>query len=56
MGCVECKFLKEIGAVKYLECSSLVGVGVRKCFVEAVKVVLTPSPKKGKKKKKCLVQ
>jgi hypothetical protein len=51
------KFLKEIGAVKYLECSSLVGVGVRKCFIEAVKVVLTPFPKgKGKKKKKCIVQ
>lgn len=41
---------KQIGAVKYLECSALNQEGVRDVFVESVRAVLFPVPKKSPKK------
>ncbi|KAI2657301.1 Rho-related GTP-binding protein RhoG [Labeo rohita] len=41
---------KQIGAVKYLECSALKQEGVREVFVEAVRAVLYPVTKKNTKK------
>ncbi|XP_066571471.1 rho-related GTP-binding protein RhoG [Amia ocellicauda] len=41
---------KQIGAVKYLECSALQQEGVRDVFAEAVRAVLNPVAKKNPKK------
>ena len=40
---------KNIGAVKYLECSSLTTKGVKMVFDQAVRVVSSPSPPKRRK-------
>ncbi|XDV36823.1 hypothetical protein PO909_006544 [Leuciscus waleckii] len=41
---------KQIGAVKYMECSALLQEGVREVFVEAVRAVLYPATKKNSKR------
>lgn len=44
---------KEIGAVKYLECSALNQNGVKKIFDEAIRSVLCPEVKTKKARKGC---
>ena len=41
---------KQVGAVKYLECSALMQDGVREVFLEAIRAVLYPATKKNTKK------
>ncbi|KAF3912733.1 hypothetical protein ABW21_db0209796 [Orbilia brochopaga] len=45
---------KEIGAVKYLECSALTQKGLKNVFDEAIRAVLMPAPKT-KPKSKCVI-
>ena len=43
---------KDVGAVKYLECSALTQKGLKTVFDEAIRAVLCPVPKI-KPKKRC---
>lgn len=45
---------KDIGAVKYLECSALTQKGLKNVFDEAIRAVLCPTST-SKKSKKCVI-
>ncbi|XP_023223053.1 ras-related C3 botulinum toxin substrate 1 [Centruroides vittatus] len=44
---------KEIGAVKYLECSALTQKGLKNVFDEAIRAVLCPQPKVKRGNRRC---
>lgn len=45
---------KDIGAVRYLECSALTQKGLKNVFDEAIRAVLCP-PAPAKRQKKCII-
>jgi Ras-related C3 botulinum toxin substrate 1 len=45
---------KEVGAVKYLECSALTQKGLKTVFDEAIRAVLCPVPR-AKPKRRCVL-
>ena len=47
---------KEVGAVRYLECSALTQKGLKNVFDEAIRAVLSPNPINKKKRGKCEYQ
>ncbi|PIK37717.1 RAS-related C3 botulinum toxin substrate 3-like isoform X2 [Apostichopus japonicus] len=48
------KLSKEIGAVKYAECSALTQQGLKMVFDEAIRAVIAPRPKP-KRRRRCSV-
>ncbi|GAA5844675.1 hypothetical protein JCM5353_001496 [Sporobolomyces roseus] len=46
---------RDIGAVRYLECSALTQKGLKNVFDEAIRAVLAPAPREKKKSKGCVV-
>ncbi|KAG6337334.1 hypothetical protein ID866_1759 [Astraeus odoratus] len=46
---------RDIGAVKYLECSALTQKGLKTVFDEAIRAVLNPPPKKEKRGRVCVI-
>jgi len=48
------QMMKEIGCLKYLECSALKQTGLKVVFDEAMRAALAPVPS-GRKQKKCLL-
>ncbi|KAH0838386.1 P-loop containing nucleoside triphosphate hydrolase protein [Lanmaoa asiatica] len=46
---------RDIGAVKYLECSALTQKGLKTVFDEAIRAVLNPPPKKEKRGRGCVI-
>jgi len=46
---------KDVGAVKYLECSALSTKGLKNVFDEAIRAVLCPTPKNPKKARSCRI-
>ena len=48
------QMMKDIGAVKYLECSALTQKGLKIVFDEAIRAVLCPAPQV-RKKSKCAI-
>ena len=49
------KLCKELGCVKYLECSARTQEGLQQLFDEAIRACVTPPSEGGKKKKGCLL-
>ena len=49
------KLKKDIGAVKYVECSALTQEGVRDVFNESLKVVMQPIGKPKRRRKRCSI-
>ena len=46
---------REIGAVRYLECSALTQKGLKNVFDEAIRSVLNPAPREKRKKSGCVI-
>jgi len=46
---------RDIGAVRYLECSALTQKGLKNVFDEAIRAVLAPTPRERKKKSGCVL-
>ncbi|TIB68125.1 hypothetical protein E3P77_01345 [Wallemia ichthyophaga] len=49
------KLAKEIGAVRYLECSAKSQLGLKAVFDEAIRIVLIPPARHSKKNKGCVI-